>query len=63
MTKPSDCTEVMSRSQCEAFFAAAHSASESQGEVFSPEECMQNPTPQCQEQLQAVFEAAAAAEK
>jgi hypothetical protein len=57
--EPDDCLQVMSRDECEALVAAQQAAR--YGESVNLEECIENPTPRCEEVLRSVLEAQEAA--
>lgn len=56
--EPSDCLKAMSREQCEALAAAEKGG---HGESVNLEECIDNPTPRCEEVLRPVYEEQVAA--
>jgi hypothetical protein len=53
---PGDCRQVMSQADCEAMLTAQKEAAEAAGTPLSVEECIQNPTPRCEETLRPMFE-------
>jgi hypothetical protein len=60
--EPADCLKAMSRKQCEEL-AAAQRAAQGNGEGVDVDECMENPTPHCEEVLRPVYEEQAAASR
>lgn len=61
VAKPEDCTRAMSKQECEATLKA-QKASEGTYSV-NVEECLDNPTPRCEEVLRPFFEQQQAAEQ
>lgn len=55
MTKPSDCLEVASRAECQAL-VAAQAAAEQAGESVNVQQCISDPTPQCEAALRQIVE-------
>lgn len=60
VSKPEDCTRVRSREECEATLRAQKAAEGTEG--VEVEECLENPTPRCEEVLRVVIEQQQAAE-
>lgn len=61
VSRPEDCTRAMSKEECEATLKA-QKASEGTYSV-GVEECLDNPTPRCEEVLRPLFEQQQAAER
>jgi hypothetical protein len=60
--EPADCLKAMSRKQCEELVAAQRAAQGS-GESVDVDECMENPTPRCEEVLRSAYEEQVAASR
>lgn len=58
---PEDCTRAMSREECEATLKAQKAAEDTYS--VDVEECLDNPTPRCEEVLRPYFEQQQAAEQ
>lgn len=52
--RPQDCLEAMSKSECEEILAAEQAARD-RGESVNVEECIDHPTPHCEEVLRAIY--------
>jgi hypothetical protein len=52
--RPQDCLEVMSKSECEEMLAAEQAARD-HDESVNVEECIDHPTPHCEEVLRAIY--------
>lgn len=63
VAQPQDCTKAMSRSQCEELLGKQHQAAASEGSSVDVQECMEHPTPECEEALRPVFEQQIAAQQ
>ena len=61
VTAPSDCSKVMSKSECEALLSAQKAAAESPS--FSVDECLADPTPACEAVLRPILEQQKAAQQ
>jgi len=55
LNEPRDCLKIMSRAECEALAAELRDAFE-RSDSFGFEECLQNPTPKCEEVFGPVLE-------
>lgn len=53
---PGECTNVMSRPECEALLTAQQAAAEAGGESINVEKCLREPTPRCEAVLGPVLE-------
>jgi hypothetical protein len=58
--EPGDCLKVMSRKECEELLSTQRAEREHDGSV-NPEECVDNPTPECEAALRPILEAQRAA--
>lgn len=63
VAKPQDCTKAMSRSQCEELLRKQQQAAAGEGSSVDVQQCMEHPTPQCEEALRPVFEQQLAAQQ
>jgi hypothetical protein len=61
--EPEDCLEAMSKSDCEATYAAQKEAAEATGESVDVQACLKSPTPKCEAILRPLFEQQQAAEE
>jgi hypothetical protein len=60
---PQDCTKAMSRAQCEELLREQQQAAAGEGSSVDVQQCMEHPTPQCEEALRPVFEQQLAAQQ
>ncbi len=59
--EPEDCLKAMSRAECEGLLEGQQEAAEESGSSVDVQQCLQKPTPRCEEVLRAAFEAQVAA--
>ena len=59
--EPEDCLKAMGRAECEGLLEGQHEAAEEEGASVDVRQCLQKPTPRCEEILRAAFEAQVAA--
>jgi hypothetical protein len=63
VAEPQDCTKAMSRSQCEELLREQQQAAAREGSPVDVQQCMEHPTPECEEALRPVFEQQIAAQQ
>jgi hypothetical protein len=63
VAEPQDCTKAMSRSQCEELLRQQKQAAARETSSVDVQQCMDHPTPQCEEALRPVFEQQIAAQQ
>lgn len=60
---PHDCTQTMSRSQCEELLQQQKQAAAEEGSSVNVQQCMAHPTPHCEEVLREEIERQQAAQQ
>ncbi|HET7509961.1 MAG TPA: hypothetical protein VFJ65_06905 [Solirubrobacterales bacterium] len=60
---PHDCTQAMSRSQCEELLQQQKQAAAEEGSSVNVQQCMAHPTPHCEEVLREEIERQQAAQQ